>query len=457
MYYTEKHRTVIHISFIVLAAALLLTALPLFALRPAEAASVTASGKTTDVVNVRKKASVSSKSLGTLKKNTKVKITKEVFTSSTSSSSSKRWYYVKAGGKKGYVRADLIKNIKFKGKKAHTTDALNYRTGPATSFKVRGTLEDGESVKLLLPAKRAGSSEKWYRIKAGGKKAYVIGSYVSSSSSSASAKAEEAAPAPDLSGKSELAQKLLSNPTNGGKARYVYTFDSSNCTKKFSVTGSGNVWVPQGMAFTGSQYYILFGMSWGQKIITYSADGVRQAESNFAFDIGHPNGITWNPPTGLCYIFKGNQKTIYTWDPATGKYGRAKTPYSSSGVGYDSSANLIYASSQTGIRVYSSDGSFTHKKLFSRCNHGIKHYIQDCGSGGGFVFHGISGSDKHKTNFLDVYRVSDGKYLGSIKVALGETESVIVNNEGYVELLINHADTYTEYIWQTPLNVNELK
>ncbi len=255
--------------------------------------------------------------------------------------------------------------------------------------------------------------------------------------------------------KSEVAAKLLANPTNGGSARNVYTFNTSNCTKLFSVTGYGSAVVPQGMSFDGSTYYMVYGMSNAQSIVTYSSSGKKLKGYSFPYNVSHPNGITYNPKTGLCYIFIGNQKLIHTWNPSTGKFGKAYTPYSSSGIGYDSSNGMMYASSKTAIRVYSGDGKFTQQKSFNRCTRSGTTYVQDCGASNGYVFHGVSGSNKHGTNYLDVYRVSDGKYLGSIIVKIDEIESVIVDNDGYVQLLINNTSR-TDYVYKTPLNVNDL-
>ena len=416
------------------------------------AASVTASGKVSESdVNLRKSASASSKSVATLKKNTKLTIQCEVFTSKSSTAAEDRWYYVTAGSNTGYIRSDFVKDISYGSTAATTTDALNYRKGPATSFKKLGTVDPGTGVTLLLPAKYSGSSDAWYLAKVKNKNAYISAKYIRMGASAFITKSEE-----ELEGKSDLAKALLSNPTNGGKARVVYTFNTSNCKKLFAVEGYKNAKVPQGMTFTGDKYYVLYGMAAGQAIVTYSAGGTRLSASKFSFCIGHPNGITWDPVTGKCYIFKGNQKRIYTWDPATNKFGKSKTPYSSSGVGYDNETGLIYATSKTGIRVYSADGSFKHQKLFARCNHGIFHYIQDCGAGEGFIFHGISGSNKKKTNYLDIYRASDYAYLGSIKVTIGEIESAVVGSDGYLQLLINTSGN-KDYIWKTPLNINELK
>ena len=437
--------------------AVVLMAMMVFALLPAgcgdsfttSAASITASGKISESeVNLRSSASTSSAVVTTLKKNATLTIQKEVFTGN-STAASKRWYYVTAGDKTGYVRADLVGSISYGNTGAVTTDELNYREGPATSFKRLGTVFPGTGITLLLPASREGSSEVWYKVNVYGQTAYVSGDYVNIGG-------QPTIPQVDLTGKSDLAVALLTNPTQGGRARVVYTFNTSNCKKLFSIKGYKKAKVPQGMTFTGSEYYILYGMSAGQSIVTYSASGRRLSASKFSFSIGHPNGITWDPVTRMCYIFKGNTKKFFTWNPATGRYGKSKVPYSSSGIAYDNATNTLYATSKTGIRAYSADGNFTHQRLFSRCNHGIFHYIQDCGAAEGFIFHGISGSNKKKTNYLDIYRAADGAYLGSIKITIGEIESAVVGNDGFLQLLINTSGE-KDYVWKTPLNINELK
>ena len=439
---------------LMLMAVMLLAAVPVISAPAftAEAEAVTATGKiNTKGLVLRKSASTSSGKVTTLSKNKKVTIQREVFKKKNSTKSSDRWYYITAGGKSGYVRSNRVSNISWSDTAAVTTDELNYRTGPDTSFKRVGTTRTGESVTLMLPAKLSGSSSEWYRAKVRGKTVYISAAYVKFGKSLFIQKTTK-----ELSGKSELAKDLLSNPTRGGKARVVYTFTPDNCTKEFAIKGTAIATVPQGFTFTGDKYYILYGMAAGQSIVTYSSDGTRLDESDFSFCMGHPNGITWDPVTKMCYIFKGNQKTIYTWNPSTDKFGKAKTPYSSSGVGYDNTTGLLYASSQTGIRAYSADGKFTHKALFSRCTPAFSHYIQDCGAGEGFIFHGVSGSDKKVTNQLDIYRAADQAYLGSIKITMGEYESAVVGPDGYLHLLINN-DGRVDYVWRTPLKLSELK
>ena len=407
----------------------------------ADAASPSAKGKTVEAVNVRAGASSSSAYLGTLKKGAKVTITTEVFTSKSSRSASKRWYYVSGSGKKGYVRADYIKITSYSTVPGFTTDALNYRKGAGTSMERVGTVGSGGNVKVYLTAK-ASDGSTWYKVKANGSKGYMIADYLRVGVTS-------------ISG---YASNMRANPTNGGKARYMGTLDITNCKKLFSVTGSGGAYVPQGLAFTGSKYYVVFGMDHTpQRIATYSKSGKKLSTSKFGYDIGHMNGMTWNPQTKLCYIFKGMQTTIYTWNPATNKYGKAKTPYSSSGVAYDSSTKQIYTSSLSGMRIYTSDGTFTHQKFFNKCSHVGKTYVQDCGAGSGIMVHAQSSGNKFGVNYLDFYRVLDGKYLGSFKVNLGELESVVVDKKGNVQLLVNHGGTITDWVWKTPINVNKLK
>ena len=440
---------------LMLAAAMMITALPVLSVPAftAEAKAISASGKINDdEVNLRKSATTDSASAGLLNKGQKLTVHKEIFTGSTSDAADKRWYKVTAGDKVGYVRADFVDITKYGSTSAVSTDILNYRKGPATTFKRVGTMGMGAQMTLQLPAQRSGSKDSWYRVRIGDKTGYVCADYVKLGKSLFITKSKK-----ELEGKSDLAKDLLSSPAGGGEARVVYTFDSSNCTKVFSIKGYKTAKVPQGMAYTGSKYYILYGMAPSQAIVTYSSKGERLSASKFSFCIGHPNGITWDPVTKRCYIFKGYTKRIYTWNPVTKKFGKSKTPYYSSGVAYDKETGLIYATSNTGIRAYSADGAFTHKKQFYRCDHGIFNYSQDCGAGGGFIFHGISGANKKTTNYLDVYRTADYAYLGSIKVTLGEIESAVVGNDGYVRLLINTMGNDIDYIWKTPLNVNELK
>lgn len=406
--------------------------------------------------HLRSKPTTSSSSVTLLTNNTALTITREVFTSRTSIARDTRWYYVTDGGRKGYIRSDLVDGIKYRSVSARTTDALNYRKGAGTLMTRKGTLDAGSSLKVCLAASAKGSDAGWYRVIINGSSYYVtagyikLGIYGSGSGASTGGGSGAGSDSP-----STIAKAILANPTSGGTScRIVYTLDDSNCSRKFAVSGLDAAATPQGFDYSNGTYTIVFGDKKHQAIVRYDSNGSRLSSAKFSFNMGHPNGITYNPKKELFYIFKGNQYKIYTYNRSTGRFGTTTTPYSSSGVGYDSVRGNIVASSRTGMRVYSADGKFTQSKHIYRCTHSGTHYVQDCCAYNGIILHGVSGSNKKTSNYIDIYRADDSKYLGTLKLTLGEIESLVVNDKGFLELLINTPSK--DYIWTTELNVEEL-
>lgn len=212
---------------------------------------------------------------------------------------------------------------------------------------------------------------------------------------------------------------------------------------------------PQSLAFTGKKYIIAFG-DWGsQRIVSYNKEGSGRSVAVPSHNLGHPNGFTYCNKTELCYSVRGKTTQIDTYNPSNGAFGTTRMPYQAAGICYDRVDKVIYTTSQTGIRVYSGDGRFIQKKLIYNIKHPMFIYTQDSCGHAGFVFRCISGSNKHAQNYIDMYRVSDSKYLGSIRVnGLGELESAIVDNEGYLELLVNSG---TDYIYRTNIRVEDLR
>jgi len=430
-----------------------------------------AAGKTTDVVNYRTGPGTKMTKKGTIKKGKSV----TVQMAAKMAGDSTVWYRVNISGSTYYMSSEYVKLSGSSGTSNKNIKGVELSGGKypgnmtqGSSFVVTGTLKASSKITAVTVGV-VNSSGKWV-VRANAKpnstsynlanldskvvfRDLSIGKYNYKVIATVNGKQYTKLNKSFKVTKCDVADKLKTKATNGGAARVVYTFTSSNCSKLFSVTGYNGINTPQGMAYTGDRYYFLFGNYSGQRIVTYTAVGKRVSAVNF--NIGKPNAITWVPKTNLCYIFRGSSKTIYTWNPATGRKGTAKTPYSSSGIAYDESTGLMYATSLTGVRVYSADGKFTHKKFFNRCTHSGTTYVQDCGAGGGYVFHAISGSNKFGTNYIDVYKVSSGKYMGSIKLNMGELESLIVDKDGYLIMLLNTSGT-PDYIWKTPLNVNDL-
>ena len=138
--------------------------------------------KATAGAYLRKSSSTTSAKVVKLKNNTRITIHKEVFKSKTSTSAKKRWYYVTAGSSKGYIRADLVDNIKYSAVSAKVTGSLNYRKGAGIKMAKKGTLKKGKAVKLYLTAapvsSAKGDSSTWYKTKVGSKYYYVCSSKI---------------------------------------------------------------------------------------------------------------------------------------------------------------------------------------------------------------------------------------------------------------------------------------
>ena len=142
---------------------------------------------------LRKSASNKAGIVAELNDNTKLTITREVFKSRKSSAAKNRWFYVTAGKKKGYIRADLVDKIKYSTVTATVSaDKAVYRKGAGTKMKSNGTLKKGTSVTVCLPSTPVkstnGGSDTWYRIKIKSKYYYVSSSSLSFTAKTAAAK-----------------------------------------------------------------------------------------------------------------------------------------------------------------------------------------------------------------------------------------------------------------------------
>ena len=67
----------------------------------------------------------------------------------------------------------------------------------------------------------------------------------------------------------------------------------------------------------------------------------------------------------------------------------------------------------------------------------------------------LSGSNRHGTNYVDLYDMIHGQYLGSIACELSEVESATVDDDGYMLLLSNYTSS-TDIIWKTPINIEDI-
>jgi len=219
--------------------------------------SVTATAKvdSKEGAFLRKKASTKSAKVAGLDNNTDLVIMKEVFVTRKKTALTKRWYYVKAGPKQGYIRADLVKNIKYSSSDATLKKKAAGRSGAGKSMKKKATLKKGGKVTVLLKAKACGSSKVWYKVKKGKKRYYVAGSNIKfaktgsvSETGTATSPAAAAVTEPVSSGPLEFTLDNVSLPETIGRGTPFVLKGTISSTKvitkvKGGITKSSGSWV----------------------------------------------------------------------------------------------------------------------------------------------------------------------------------------------------------------------
>ena len=250
---------------------------------------------------------------------------------------------------------------------------------------------------------------------------------------------------------------LDSKPVSAGGAtpRIIYHLDSDNCEVVKRVTGADGATVPQGLAYTGDKYIISYGMGSPNRIVSFDVDGDGKSVSVPTISMGHPNGFTYANENGRCYCVKGWTSKAFTYEPTSDTYGSVNLSYGCSGIGYDRKAKLLYTCSRTAMVAYDISDGYSVKHRCGVVSHSGTMYTQDCGGHAGIMFRCLSGSNKHGTNYIDLYDMKNGRYLGTFSCDLSEVESCIVDDDGFLEILANNSSN-EDYIWKTDLNINTL-
>lgn len=241
----------------------------------------------------------------------------------------------------------------------------------------------------------------------------------------------------------------------GTSARIIYHLDSDNCDVVKVISGSGGAVIPQGLGYTGDKYIVSYGMGSPNRIISFDVDGNGKEVSVPKISLGHPNGFTYADENGLCYCVKGWSSRAVTYNPSTGKYGTVNLPYGCSGIGYDRKERLLYTCSRTVMAAYDISKDYEVVNTTGVVKHSGHTYTQDCGGHAGIMLRCLSGSNKHGINYIDLYDMKHGKYLGTISCDLSEVESAIVDNDGFLEILANNSSG-TDYIWRTDINIETI-
>lgn len=246
---------------------------------------------------------------------------------------------------------------------------------------------------------------------------------------------------------------------SGAMAHTIYHLDSDNCDVVKTVTGANGHVIPQAFGYTGDKYIIAYGMSGQGRIVTYPVDGEgEQGKEVIApkIALSHPNGFTYADENKTCYSVRGWSSRAVTYNTETGEFGTMNFRYGCSGIGYDRKEKKMYTSSRTLMASYDITDGFSVANTCGVVKHSGSMATQDIGGHAGIMLRCLSPNGrKHGINYIDLYDMRNGTYLGSFSCDLSEVESAIVDDEGYLEILANNTKS-EDYIWKTDVNIETL-
>ncbi len=239
-------------------------------------ASTSATINASNGLNVRSGAGTSYKVLGTLSHNTGINILDTV-----KGSDGKNWYKISYNSQNGYVHSSYVKlasstqkspagsiiDAYSPSKSGTTSESLNLRTGPSTSYSVSATVAKG--TKLTVTGRTTFSGQNWYRISYGSKTLYASATYINISSSSSTTEPETEVGT--VTGKGVTTTYL--NLRTGASTNYtVYTTVNPKTT--LTVTGKvgsgSNAWYK--VSYSGKTLYA------SAAYVTFTADEKPEVE-----------------------------------------------------------------------------------------------------------------------------------------------------------------------------------
>lgn len=243
----------------------------------------------------------------------------------------------------------------------------------------------------------------------------------------------------DGAGESAGTSQPAENAKTYKKHKVIAHIGSDDVETYVHVGSVGGYSITQCMTWIGDGQFAV-GMSNGSKNgMLVKFKGKKQIAHNVAYGTKHTNGICYNPSTGMLYVTKasaggGNRREITKFDAKTlKKKGTEKTRERSGNIGYDEVTQKYVCGNKRVVRVY--DSKF---KRIKRIRKKTNRSCQDSNCFNGVAFMAQYGSGAP----IDMYRLSDYAYLGTITTGLGEIESVCIDDEGYILLLNAHGTIY---------------
>lgn len=207
--------------------------------------------------------------------------------------------------------------------------------------------------------------------------------------------------------------------------------------------------IPQGISVTKDQYLVTYvnRKSTIGYLLSYKKKNGALKKITSANEIGHGNGITYDPYRKKLYVLnwkkeKQSRKCL-VYDSKTHKrIGTVNLPVVATGISYDKSTDKFYLANMD--EMYVCDSNFRLEKTLKKSVRYI--HPQDIGAYNSAFM--ICTWIKKNKSFIDIYRVSDGAYLGTYDVSLGEIESCTID-DGYLVILMNTIGSIDDKIYRT--------
>lgn len=135
--------------------------------------------KTTAKVNYRTGAGTKYKKKGTFKKGTTIQIENGY----SKKANGIKWYRFKKGSKTYYISSKYVKKVSSsssstKYSQYKVKSKVNYRTGPGTKYKKKGTLKKGTKIKVVKGWTKKANGKTWFKLYKSGKYYYVVSKYL---------------------------------------------------------------------------------------------------------------------------------------------------------------------------------------------------------------------------------------------------------------------------------------
>ena len=202
-----------------------------------------------------------------------------------------------------------------------------------------------------------------------------------------------------------------------------------NLKKEITVESNGGFYIGQSMAVSRN-YYIVTLLNCPKKVdnvcksdntrVLFYDRETKKLVKTLTRDLGHSNGITDNPKTMMLYSTNPTYEFSYSDVPNIDKVSFQKMKWKGQAIAFDNVTNQYYLKNRNSktnkdeLYIYNSNFEFIKKfELVRQIN-------QDCAAFRGLAlcvrYPGANAYEEKMNGNIDVYRVSNNAYVGTINV-----------------------------------------